>query len=96
MSDRETEGEQGKEMQPNGYAAFLSKTEMQFVAVGLDSVAHRHKLGKEWETLYSMAMLLLDLYFYALTAVIYIFMRCTGTHHDVLSAIRSQWESFRV
>ena len=34
---------------------------MQYVAVGLDSVALHHKLGNEWETLYSMAVLLLDL-----------------------------------
>lgn len=43
-------------MQQNGYAAFLSSAKKKAqkrntnVAVGLDSVAHHHKLVKVWET----------------------------------------------
>ena len=61
MSDRETEGDQGKEIQLNEYAVcfnlnMFSKKgfyEMQYVADGVDSVAHRHKLVtlNVWETL---------------------------------------------
>lgn len=45
VSDRETEGEQGKEMLLNGYDAFLSSVNKtrKCNMVGLDSVAHRHK-----------------------------------------------------
>lgn len=49
MSDREREGEQGKKMQLNGHTAFLSSVKKQtnnktqYVAVGLDSVAHHHE-----------------------------------------------------
>ena len=58
MSDRETQGEQGKEMQLNEYDAYflnsvkkIINTETQYVAAGVESVAHRHKLVYVWETL---------------------------------------------
>ena len=46
----ETEGEQGKEMQLKEFAACFNLVlkpffyETQYVAAGVDSVAHRHKL----------------------------------------------------
>ena len=59
MSDRETEGEQGKEMQLNKYAACFNLNsvkkyiyyETQYVAAGVDSVVHRHTFVYVWETL---------------------------------------------
>ena len=57
VSDRETEGEQGKEMQLNEYAACFKwrlknyNNETQYVPDGVDSVSHRHKLYYMWETL---------------------------------------------
>ena len=53
----ETEGEQGKEMQLNEYAACFryrkkkKSNQTQYVAAGVDSVADRHKLVYVWETL---------------------------------------------
>lgn len=50
--DRETEGEQAKQMQQNRYTVKTSKKqEMQYVVVTLYSVVHQHYLVTERETL---------------------------------------------